>query len=203
MLRFVLMSFATMLVVSGILVPNTNPDPVVLAEEIASLKNTVSDLQGRLSSLIEDKQCGCDFIGAIAKCPDGWTAYRNSCYFFGVIPETWADAEVTCERLGGHLAVIDDADEDAFVGKFIVSSRKSTLDLSHGYTWLGGHDFLQEGKWLWITGIPFNFTNWRGPNPNDGAGHGEDCLDYSGGWNDHVCTEKCNFVCERRSFVVR
>ncbi|KAK3097466.1 hypothetical protein FSP39_009887 [Pinctada imbricata] len=67
-----------------------------LSSEITALRNAVADLTGRINTLQEIRQCGCNFLESIAKCPDGWTEHENSCYFFGVIPENWANATVTC-----------------------------------------------------------------------------------------------------------
>ena len=138
-------------------------------------------------------------------CPDGWTIWEEHCYFYSLLRKNWNDAENTCENFGGHLAVIDSIDEDGFIEQFIMSSKTISSDWTRNYTWVGAFDFLQEGKWLWVTGRPVNistYTNWRGTGPNN-AQHGsqdEDCMDWSyGGWNDNNCLESYNFVCEKKT----
>jgi CD209 antigen len=128
--------------------------------------------------------------------------FSGSCYYFGVVPKSWQDSEEACERLGGHLATVHSSDEEQFILNYVKQERKALVDMSHGYTWLGGHDFLQESKWMWITDEVFNFTNWRAGNPNNGGSSmNEDCLDVSGdGWNDNKCASRLNYVCERNTF---
>ena len=63
--------------------------------------------------------------------------------------------------------------------------------------WLGGYDSEKEGHWHWVTGEPFVYTNWRSRMPNNGgAGGNEDCMDWSNGWNDNVCSHLYYFLCE-------
>lgn len=180
---------------SGFLV---NPgDATELLAEIGQLKETVSALTNQVRS-----SCGCASTLA-PRCPDGWTMFDKSCYYFGVVPKTWQDAEVACERLSGHLAAVHSAEEEKFILDYVKRERNDLVDLSHGYTWIGGHDFLLESKWMWITDEHFNYTNWRAGNPNNGnGGNGnEDCLDLSlDGWNDNVCSSRLNYVCERKTF---
>ena len=174
-----------------------NPgDTNEVLSEIQQVREMISVLTEQVRST-----CGCA-AAMTSRCPDGWTKFDNSCYYFGVIPKSWQDAEVACERLGGHLATVHSAEEEKFVLDYVKRERNELVDLSRGYTWIGGHDFLQESNWMWITDEIFNFTNWRAGNPNNGGANGnEDCLDISGdGWNDNICSSRLNYVCERKTF---
>ncbi len=73
----------------------------------------------------------------------------------------------------GHLATITSQAEWDFV-----------LGISPGgYGWIGLTDEVQEGRFEWVTGEPFEFSIWRRNEPNN-AGN-EDHAHYdSGGWND-------------------
>lgn len=136
-------------------------------------------------------------------CPDGWTVFGQHCYFYNIFKKPWMDAQTTCENLGGHLATIEDYDEDKFIEQFIIQSKTLISDLSSSYTWVGATDQIKEGTWLWVTGKPVNMTvysNWRGPGPNNAhhGSHTEDCMDWSaGGWNDNDCASAFNFICEK------
>ena len=76
---------------------------------------------------------------------------------------SWGEAVRRCEAEGGHLVTINDAAEQAFIRELLESDG-----LQKCHYWLGGTDENDEGKWGWITGEPFSFTNW---DPGDGGDH--------------------------------
>lgn len=77
---------------------------------------------------------------------------------------TWAEADAWSASLGGHLVVINDAGEDAWL--------RNHLGLGGGYYWLGAHDAAAEGSFAWVTGEPFLYTNFLAGEPDDDAGLG-------------------------------
>ncbi|HBH4034434.1 TPA: DUF5011 domain-containing protein [Clostridioides difficile] len=94
---------------------------------------------------------------------------------------SWKNAKVEAENmeyrgLKGHLVTITSKDE---------------LDIFNSLTtrtvWLGGSDEKEEGKWKWITGEPFKYTNWCPGEPNNFGGV-EDYMysikNSNGLWND-------------------
>ena len=102
---------------------------------------------------------------------------------------TWYDAERaaaarTYRGARGHLATITSANEDRFLWENLRQA------VAGGY-WLGGYKAVNGGAvadgWAWVTGEPFEYTNWLAGNPNDYFG--EDGLQYwpmadSVRWND-------------------
>ncbi|HEX9063379.1 MAG TPA: lectin-like protein, partial [Clostridia bacterium] len=103
---------------------------------------------------------------------------------------SWDDAnkEASCltyNGVKGHLATMTSVGESEFI-------YSTWPDVTFGY-WLGG--FQQTGSsepsggWQWITGEPWEYTNWSGGEPNNSGGN-ENYLHYwssrdgSGGWND-------------------
>lgn len=81
----------------------------------------------------------------------------------------------------GHLATIGSGEEDRFI--------RSLGVFDHGL-WIGG--FQSEGSsepdggWQWITGEPFEYTNWGEVEPNDDGD--EACIEVTpDGWNDFPC----------------
>ena len=103
--------------------------------------------------------------------------------------KSWADAEAHCEGLGGHLAVIRDADDNAAVVSALNAASAT------GPSWIGLHDSLVEGSYAWELG-PLNgfdlplgsYQQWDTGHPQTDAECGLaycDCADLilgSGKW---------------------
>ena len=94
--------------------------------------------------------------------------------------------EKIAEALGGHMAVIHDAEENQAVFDEVFSYSQRTV-------FLGGNDQEKEGEWVWVTGEEFSYSNWSEGQPNNGAnnedGSDENYLQFSsitkdGTWND-------------------
>jgi Lectin C-type domain len=99
---------------------------------------------------------------------------------------TWAAGRAACQSLGGDLASIHSAAENAAVWA-IVSQRG-------GQAWIGGNDAVGEGTWRWSDGTPWDYSNWW-PNQPDNAGN-EDCVEMNDDltpadprWNDAPCSD--------------
>ena len=65
------------------------------------------------------------------------------------------------------------------------------------FFWIGGYQ-RGDGKWKWLTGEPFEYTNWR---PNYGAQGGNNVVIYmwpfyDGKWGEYVISAKPPFICE-------
>jgi len=115
------------------------------------------------------------------------------CYAVVETPADWASARTVCAALGGDLASITSAAENAFVAAQVTPSA----------VWLGGTDAAVEGTWTWSNGDAFGYSNWNTGEPND-AGTGEDCnamygpaTTHAGLWNDADCANAYAYVCER------
>lgn len=117
-------------------------------------------------------------------------------------PVTWDEAKAHCESLGGHLATITSDEENSFIKNLISSGTKNAY-------WLGASDVEEEGVWKWITGEPFEFTDWGSGEPNNDSD--EDYLEllikafnYQSKWNDSassagggmVSLQNHGFICE-------
>jgi len=111
-------------------------------------------------------------------------------YALNTTSQTWdqsrvAAAAISINGVGGHLATIKDAAEnatidsiagDAWIG-FTDSDQTSTID---GATMPGS-----EGNFVWITGEPVTFVNWGGGEPNNSGGEDATQIRGDGAWNDH------------------
>ncbi|ROL45133.1 Galactose-specific lectin nattectin [Anabarilius grahami] len=53
----------------------------------------------------------------------------------------------------------------------------SLLPSSSTQSWVGAHDAVQEGQWLWSDGTAFLYTNWCSGEPNNAQS--ENCLEIN------------------------
>ena len=101
---------------------------------------------------------------------------------------TWEDAQASAAGAGGHLVTITSADEQQFVtSTFLTGADQLSV------FWIGCSDRQTENTFVWVTGEPFSFTNWKSGEPNGWEGADEDyCTinwnavrgDPPGQWND-------------------
>ena len=76
--------------------------------------------------------------------------------------------------------------------------RALQLKSEKGDFWIGGHDIVDEGVWIWnSTGEEINMDRfWRNGQP-DNYIFDEHCLQMTGiGLNDQSCANIFPFVCE-------
>lgn len=105
---------------------------------------------------------------------------------------SWHVARQRCEALGGHLACVGSAEEQAFIA-----------GLADGrYLFLGATDEAAENAWRWVTGEPFAYEAWMSGQPNNWGGDEHYLATYDGGdWVD-VAVEgeeywmPTGFICE-------
>jgi serine/threonine protein kinase len=96
--------------------------------------------------------------------PDDTTAFGEHSYKFFGEQLTWKEANARCKSLGGNLVIIDDAEENSFVGSLVAKSGSEN-------SWIGITDEAIEGQWLTVSGAPAGFTNWLKPHePDNTAG---------------------------------
>ncbi len=94
---------------------------------------------------------------------------------------TWNDSKVYSKYIGGHLVVINSAEEDSFVSELI------TLGAATNGYWFGASDAETEGVWETVTQESFLYTNWGADEPSNGSYGAEDYLEYyltKSAWND-------------------
>lgn len=96
----------------------------------------------------------------------------------------WQEAESDCESDGGHLVVVDDAVEQAWID-------------DKAFGWIGLSDHVVEGTFRTVTGVQLSYTNFKGDEPNNSGGN-EDCVEIRTDrlWNDAPCGLVQEFVCE-------
>ena len=102
----------------------------------------------------------------------------------------WSDARAVCRGLGGDLAVINSAEENDYLFNVVLMEETVTK----GKAWIGLTKDPYDSKWYWIDETPLegNYENWNAGEPNNASGD-EDCAHFyksEGGWNDHRCEMK-------------
>ena len=120
-------------------------------------------------------------------------AYEFNGHYYKAYIEriTWTDAKAACEALGGHLCTITSQEEQ----DFIESINDKRL-------WIGGYRDTSGAKdeWKWVTGEPWDYTNWLEGEPNGSGVNGEDkAAVWPKTWNDMTNNnlgEQTGYICE-------
>ena len=108
---------------------------------------------------------------------------------------SWTDARNYAEERGGYLATITSPSEQTFIENLLIREGNRI------FYWLGGY-CGNDRRFRWITGEPFEYTNWMPGEPNNTVGI-EDKLQILrvphpivvnsrlGQWNDAF--DRCNY----------
>lgn len=88
---------------------------------------------------------------AATSIPTDAKEYNGNYYYIYQQSCSWESAKSNCESVGGHLTVITSSDEQQFLEEYIGSGDNSY--------WIGG--LRKSDTWSWITGEPWEFTNWN------------------------------------------
>jgi hypothetical protein len=96
---------------------------------------------------------------------------QDHSYYISDANTTWTEARTLAMSIGGHLATITSAGEQAFITANVMTNA-----------WIGLTDEITEGTFLWVTGEPFIYSNWLPGEPNDFGGD----EDYAHFWINDV-----------------
>ena len=86
--------------------------------------------------------------------PEGFVAFGEHHYKFVEGLYTFAEAEAGAAALGGYVATVTSAAENAFLATLIAGQ-----DIG---AWLGGSDAAEEGVWRWTEGPEAGTNFWNG-----------------------------------------
>lgn len=113
--------------------------------------------------------------------------------------KSFSQCEKYCEKIGGHLVVINDNAENTAVYNYL--RKQGLLEALIGLT-----DEKEEGVWVWKNGAESDYRNWAAGQPNNGATNGnpkrENYVEFSsktldGKWNDITFNSQTQyFICE-------
>ncbi|MFP1632518.1 lectin-like protein [Zhengella sp. ZM62] len=118
---------------------------------------------------------------------------------------TWAEAESAARAAGGHLLVINSAQENEHFLDLVREKSELWFIDEAGNTqgpWLGGYQpegsSEPGGGWRWVTGEAFDYTNWTPGEPNN-VGGAENCAQFFGRGRDNRNVTWNDVGCESRS----
>jgi uncharacterized repeat protein (TIGR02543 family) len=123
-------------------------------------------------------------------------SYGNNRYVLIHNYNTWAIDRAASEALGGHLATITSAGEQAAVTAL---TKKVTWNPSWSWTlgaaFIGATDALSEGRWRWVTGEVFSYSNWAAARPKNDNTYNYAFLSLpdAGKWDDAVSDFKAPY----------
>ncbi len=110
----------------------------------------------------------------------------NGHVYYLLSSNTWTGAEAEAQALGGHLATINDAAEQAWV-----FTNFASLSGTPRHYWIGLNDTATEGTFAWANSESASYFNWAPGEPNNGNA-GEDYVFVlkpgvanAGKWNDY------------------
>jgi hypothetical protein len=114
----------------------------------------------------------CLFVTAVASTASAaytWVSYGGHEYALTQNYGTWEQCESEAESVGGYLAVITDAAENAFLTDFVKDvyiPGYSGYEPSSNLAWIGleltGSNIADPSSWSWVTGEPVTYWN---PHP--------------------------------------
>ncbi|MBQ3061463.1 MAG: hypothetical protein IJD02_03375 [Lachnospiraceae bacterium] len=116
-------------------------------------------------------------INYVAGIPEDAFQFNNHYYMVYDEGYNWLDVQAFCESMGGYMLTITSHEEQEFVKTLISNGDKKCY-------WLGATDITKEGQWVWITGEPWEYQNWKSGEPNNGDA-GEDYAELMT-WNDYT-----------------
>ena len=117
-----------------------------------------------------------------------WVSGNGHCYGMFTDSKVFADARADCESLGGYLATLTSAEEDAFVWSLAVTSPR--------YPLIGLTDEILEDEFQWVSGEPVNYTNFAGFAVGD-DGDAVLLTLNSGKWYEYSTQLANPYICEK------
>lgn len=89
----------------------------------------------------------------------------NGHLYYLLTPSSWTDAEAEAVALGGHLATINDEQENQWIAELF----GEVGDVSRAL-WIGLRDADNQGVYTWVSGEPLDFQFWWPGEPTDPTG---------------------------------
>jgi Lectin C-type domain len=120
----------------------------------------------------------------------------RSRYRHSTTAKNWVVAERDCELDGGHLIIIDDDAENAWMATIAEAAVTDNVS-SNQLAWIGLGDSGVETEFRWVTGGAVAAPRWDAGEPNS-LHETEDCVEMRANaqWNDDRCNANLAYVCE-------
>jgi hypothetical protein len=115
----------------------------------------------KISVLSQSKAMGYEEAGGLSS--EAVPSSRQTRPRYEVFNEgmTWTQAKAFCESKGGHLVTITSEAEQREVFSLIADGQKELY-------WIGGQ--RAGNDWRWVTGEPWEYTNWAYGSPDNYLG---------------------------------
>uniref|UniRef100_A0AC35FYX8 C-type lectin domain-containing protein n=1 Tax=Panagrolaimus sp. PS1159 TaxID=55785 RepID=A0AC35FYX8_9BILA len=131
---------------------------------------------------------------SVADCPQNTTEYNSNCYSFYDNLTGFADAELKCEKAGGHLASIHDGLANALLAQEGIKALHTSTETDF---WIGATNLMKPPTWNWTDGSTFDFTDWKKGEPQNTSGNNCAVLSMTDGyWSAQDCFMQKPFVCK-------
>ncbi|XP_047672851.1 C-type lectin domain family 4 member E-like [Tachysurus fulvidraco] len=122
---------------------------------------------------------------------------HHSLKYFTTKRTSWNKTREECRSKGADLVIINSQEEQEYISGVFA-----------GEAWIGLHDTVQEGKWMWVDGTEVTTEFWWKGEPNDYDGI-EDCAatgsKYAKAelttWADYSCKTDLQAICEKRANI--
>jgi len=105
---------------------------------------------------------------------------------------SWHQAKEACEKIGGHLVIITDGKEEAFVNGLSAGRR----------LWIGCTNEGKQGDWKWVDGKKLTYADWCPGQPDNWKQeeHWGQFFEWRGkyAWNDSNpnANSAVGYICE-------
>ncbi|XP_041795598.1 CD209 antigen-like protein E [Chelmon rostratus] len=149
------------------------------------------------------------------RCPPDWTEHATRCFFMSKEAKKWEDARRQCHEFGADLAVVLNAEDQAFLTNMTFQFRQQHPQENFHSAWIGLRDMVREGTFSWINGnrIQSDVAYWKILEPNNAMASwdkdraGQDCVaivppiqigqdQWLNSWDDIVCGGERHYLCE-------
>uniref|UniRef100_A0A3B4TLP9 C-type lectin domain-containing protein n=1 Tax=Seriola dumerili TaxID=41447 RepID=A0A3B4TLP9_SERDU len=150
-----------------------------------------------------------------SRCLPGWVEHASRCFFLSSVAEKWEVARQLCISMGGDLAIVLNAEDQAFLTNMTFQYVQAHPQEDFHSAWIGLQDMVKEGTHLWVNGntIKWDVIYWKESEPNNAVPDwdtdlsGQDCVaivpprgtggkDWLNSWDDIICGGKRHYLCE-------
>uniref|UniRef100_A0A3Q1EIT6 C-type lectin domain-containing protein n=1 Tax=Acanthochromis polyacanthus TaxID=80966 RepID=A0A3Q1EIT6_9TELE len=146
--------------------------------------NTVASADNERLQLLLTSEQQTSKLTFCLRCLPGWTEHASRCFLLSTVAKQWEDARWDCFSMGGDLAVVLNAEDQAFLTNMTFQyTQQHPGEVFHS-AWIGLQDMVKEGTHYWVNGnrIQSDLTYWRPSEPNNAIASwasdmaGQDCV---------------------------
>ncbi|XP_008399410.1 low affinity immunoglobulin epsilon Fc receptor-like [Poecilia reticulata] len=201
-----------------------------LTNQVKSFQNNIRLLEQdkrKQSSILSSKRL--DYIWSLcnrttlrcSRCIRGWKEHNSRCFLLTKVDKNWENARIDCLKYKGDLAVVLNAEDQAFLTNLTFQFKKANPSINFHSAWIGLQDLVKEGVHFWVNGerIKWDAIYWRPGEPNndittrDTDQAGQDCVSivppnavgpegWMNSWDDITCDGKRHYICETEALIL-